>query len=308
LSQFPTHHQLDPKKLQRHVSTLFLLINALASQQYQSILGKSWSDSFRDSHQVFLKGCVDKGFDPVKCTWSTPDDIGTVLVVGDSQAYASADGVIAAANSLGFKVVSSAGSGCPFLDIDTTGTKPVNCVHWQKQVMTFIIGATPEFVVIANRTNGYLNPDSGWSTFLDDSGDPIKTRAEALVAYKESLTSTLARITQSGSEVILLQNIPEPSSVNGQSVLSALMGSKNTTVLPLTEMFTDQTVSQLELDVVGEFKSARILNPEIVLCPKKYCLIFENGQPIYRDNWHLSEFGSKKLSKLFLMTLKTGPK
>lgn len=86
---------------------LLLLTNAAVQQNYQIILGKTWSESSKDSHKVLLKGCVDQSFDPVKCLWPSSKRNGTVLVVGDSQAYADADGVIVAANSLGFNVIAS---------------------------------------------------------------------------------------------------------------------------------------------------------------------------------------------------------
>lgn len=169
--------------------------------------------------------------------------------------------------------------------------------------MAFIDKKVPDFVVIANRTNGYLNPEAGWRTFLDSAGKTVKTRKDALTVYKNSLTRTLAQITKSGSRVIILQDIPEPSLVIGQSVASVLLASESTSGLHLSSMFSDQTVSAMERVIARQFTEVYIVNPKLALCSNTYCEIRENGKSIYQDHLHLSEFGSRKLSVLLKSAL-----
>ena len=250
-----------------------------------------------DSHQVSLKACVDTGFDPVKCLWRSPQNNGLIMVVGDSQAYSNADGVISAGNSLGFNVMASSISGCPFLDVQTSGGDSKNCKKWQGDVMQFVITQKPDVVVIANRTNGYLNPARGWRMLLDDTGLAVSSRPKALLIYQESIKRVLGEITESGSRVILFQNIPEPEAVR-TSILTKLLNRGKTIELPMASLSVDNEVVVSEESIVKDFPAVQLLNPTDLLCRKNQCTIVENGSEVYRDNWHLSEYGSQKFSPL----------
>jgi peptidoglycan/LPS O-acetylase OafA/YrhL len=251
-----------------------------------------------DSHQVFLKGCVDTGFDPATCLWKSPQNKGLIMVVGDSQAYGNADGVILAGNSLGFNVLASSSSGCPFLDVQTSGGDSVNCKIWQNEVMNFIGINKPDVVVIANRTNGYINPASGWRMFLDPAGLPVSSRPAALTIYENSIKRILGKLTESGSRVLLFQNIPEPATVGTNSIMTKLLNRGKSIQLPLASLSVDKEVVVLEENIAKDFSGVRLLNPVAVLCPKNECAIIEKGRDVYRDNWHLSEYGSLKLAPM----------
>ena len=256
-----------------------------------------------DTHQVSLRGCVDAGFDPVRCMWEAQNSKGLIMLVGDSQVYGNADGVIAAANGLGYDVIASSVNGCPFLDIQSSGEGLIDCGSWQNQVMDFILEAKPQVVMIANRTNGYNNPNSGWRTFLNPSGAPISSRESAITAYEDSLGRVMAKITSSQIPVVLFQNIPEPKGAGAHSVLTNWMNRDKTVEAPLESMSVDYEVAARENLIVQKYSSTKILNPIPQLCPNNTCLLIENGTELYRDNWHLSEYGSLKLSSLITNTL-----
>ena len=249
-----------------------------------------------DSHQLYLKACVDNGFDPAKCTWKSPQNKGLILVVGDSQAYGNADGVISAGNSLGFNVIASSSSGCPFLDVQTSGGDSKNCKKWQDEVMQFAFINRPDVVVIANRTNGYINPARGWRMFLDSNGLPVSSRPIALAIYQDSIARVLGKLTESGSRVLLFQNIPEPATVGTNSILTKLLNRGKSIQLPLASLSVDNEVAVLEENIAKDFSGVQLLSPVAVLCPKSECAIIEKGRDVYRDNWHLSEYGSQRLA------------
>ena len=256
-----------------------------------------------DTHQVSLRGCVDAGFDPVRCMWEAQNSKGLIMLVGDSQVYGNADGVIAAANGLGYDVIASSVNGCPFLDIQSSGEGLIDCGSWQNQVMDFILEAKPQVVMIANRTNGYNNPNSGWRTFLNPSGAPISSRESAITAYEDSLERVMAKITSSQIPVVLFQNIPEPKGAGAHSVLTNWMNRDETVEAPLESMSVDYEVAARENLIVQKYSSTKILNPIPQLCPNNTCLLIENGTELYRDNWHLSEYGSLRLSGLIRAVL-----
>ena len=248
-----------------------------------------------DSHQVYLRGCVDTGFEPVTCLWKSPQDKGLIMVVGDSQANSNADSVISAGNSLGFNVLASSSSGCPFLDVQTSGGDSIICKSWQDEVINFVAIHKPDLVVIANRTNGYINPGTGWRMFLDSSGLPVSSRPTALKIYQDSIKRTLGELTKLGSHVILFQNIPEPTTVGTNSILTKLLNLGKNIQLPLAALSVDNVVVASEVNIAKEYPAVRLFNPTPELCPKNECKILEKGQNLYADNWHLSEYGSQKL-------------
>lgn len=256
-----------------------------------------------DTHQVYLRGCVDVGFDPVRCNWKTKNSKGLIMLVGDSQVYGNADGVINVANALGYDVIASSVNGCPFLDIQSSGGGLIDCGRWQSQVMDFILKARPHIVLIANRTNGYNNPNRGWRTFLNSDGSPILSRESAISAYEESLDRIFTKITSSQVKVVLFQNIPELKGVGAHSMLTNWINRDKTIRAPLESMSVDYEVAALENLVSQKYSSVKILNPISELCPNSKCLLIEKGAELYRDSWHLSEHGSLKLSGLIRAAL-----
>ncbi len=251
-----------------------------------------------DTHQLHRRGCVDAGFDPVGCLWESQNSKGLIMIVGDSQVYGNADGVITAANALGYNVLASSVNGCPFLDIQSSGEGLINCRDWQNQVMDFILKSSPDVVMIANRTNGYVNPENGWRTFLNSDRSPILSREASIVAYEDSLERVLAKLTSSQIPVVLFQNIPEPKVAGTHSMLTKWMNRDRTVQTPLETMSVDYEVSARENRLLQQFANAKILNPVPGLCPNNICVLVEDGAELYRDSWHLSEYGSLKLSGL----------
>ncbi len=260
-----------------------------------------------DSHQASLRGCVDTEFDAINCLWNSEGDKGLVLVVGDSQAYATADGVISAANQLGFQTIVSSISGCPFLDVDTSGDKTINCRAWQNDVLDFILRVTPDFVVIANRTNGYVNPESGWRTFLDTNEASISSRTEALPFYLDSLDRVFRKITAAGSRVILIQNIPEASTMRGDTLFSKLTNYNKTKYVLIDKVSIDSEVANAESSIAKDYPGVRIVNLQKLFCTKIHCLVIEDGRDIFQDSWHISEYGSLKIVPKLLAALSSKP-
>jgi hypothetical protein len=298
-NKFEQKYRLNQDHLRTKDSPIFKLIVVfmLVPGILFSLISTS-SNLTTDTHQMSLRGCVDAGFDPVRCMWEAQNSKGLIMLVGDSQVYGNADGVITAANGLGYDVIASSVNGCPFLDIQSSGEGLIDCGSWQNQVMDFILETKPQVVMIANRTNGYNNPSSGWRTFLNPSGVPISSRESAITAYEDSLERVIAKITSSQIPVVLFQNIPEPKGAGAHSVLTNWMNRDKTVEAPLESMSVDYEVAARENLIVQKYSSTKILNPIPQLCPSNTCLLIENGTELYRDNWHLSEYGSLKLSSL----------
>ena len=275
--------------------SLLIFIEYEVHNNYSNILPEQSQYESEDTHQAFVRGCIDLEFNRKQCIWPAKKSKGEILVIGDSQAYAVADGVIIAGNRLNYDVVVSSVSGCPFIGLDTTGTKSVNCLNWQSEILKYIKEKKPNFVFIANRTNGYLNPDSGWRVFVDLEGREVRERNLALERYKEALITTLTKITRS-SNAVLIQNIPEPGFIDSNTLVSKLFDRDASKLVSLNRFSTDTPVNLLEQRISESISRTFVFNSTLTLCPLDRCILRESGKNIYRDSWHLSTFGSQKLA------------
>jgi hypothetical protein len=274
---------------------LFGLILTSVQLEYSPILKNLVKVSKIESHLLARAGCVDKAFDPSKCSWNVSQSKGSVLLVGDSQAYAAADGVRLAANKLQLNFLGASASGCPFLETDTTGDKPINCQKFQSSILEYIQIAKPEYVIIANRTTGYLDPSAGWRTFINSEGKPAKDESEASEIYSKQLFLIVTKLKILGSKIVIFQNIPEPLKVgNPQSIFQYVF---------FRSYYRNGIISTLKFN-----KSARsienkyaqkglisLYDPSVVICGNS-CSNRINIGDKYMDSWHLSTKESLRLS------------
>ncbi len=273
---------------------LFSLILALAQMDYRPILKNFVKDTKVDSHLLARAGCVDKEFNPSKCSWNVSQSKGSVLLVGDSQAYAAADGVQLAANKLQLNFLGVSASGCPFLQTDTTGDKPINCLNFQSSILKYIQSAKPEYVIIANRTTGYLDPSAGWRTFLTSEGKPAKDESEASEIYSNKLFEISTKLNKLGAKVIIFQNIPEPTEVgNPQSIFQYIFLRSYYNGITSTLKF-NTTARSIEKSFAMKGLIS-LYDPSVEICGNS-CSDRINIGGKYMDSWHLSTKESLNLS------------
>jgi len=251
--------------------------------------------NFKDSHLLSRAGCVDKVFNPLKCSWNVQPSAGSILLVGDSQAYAAADGVQLAANRLRLNFLGVSASGCPFLQADTTGSKPINCLKFQSSVLQYIEINKPKFVMIANRTTGYLDPASGWLTFVDPSGEPAKDKAQAAGIYSQKLLEVSSELKAQGIKVIIFQDIPERILIrNPQSNFEKIFLRNDFKQKSTARVVLNSTARKIEASL-AKAGLVSLYDPSLELCGNS-CNRPINVAGIYLDNWHLSTTGSLRLA------------
>jgi peptidoglycan/LPS O-acetylase OafA/YrhL len=256
----------------------------------------NWESQPSRTEQIARSTCVDSAFGPVLCRWSAAETRGEILLVGDSQAYAFADGVVEAANSLGYDVVVSSRSGCPLLTVDTSGSKPLDCASWQRTVLDYAEGTRPAAVILANRSLGYVNPQLNWRTFLSEEGVPSDYESASL-RYEQGLREVAERLRNQQVPILVLQNIPEPSILRQRdSIIRRLI------LDPLPENFDASTTlslreraSLIEIDVAAEFAGVQLFDPAETLCRGTTCDLVRGESLLYLDTFHLSRTGSLSL-------------
>jgi peptidoglycan/LPS O-acetylase OafA/YrhL len=258
--------------------------------------------SLRAQHAVVNHNCVNTDLDPVGCRFGT-GTAGTILLAGDSQAYAVGDGLIAAADSAGYDVVATSHTGCPFLARESSGGHNYPCRAWQQDVLAWALKERPAAVVIANLSGGYVHPETGWRTAQTDSGQRATTVAEAADAYRAGLQPVVRELSDAGIPVILLASVPQMTGyTNRTSMLS--IGSAFEVSRADVEKARAPAL-EVEQSLAAQYDGVQSLDPDPALCEEDICSTERDGEPTYQDETHVSLVGSLLLSDTFGQALTT---
>ena len=253
--------------------------------------------SLRSQHAVVRADCVNSGFQPDRCRFGPAAPRGTILLAGDSQAYALADGVIAAGERLGLETIATSRTGCPFLARESSGVHNYPCRSWQEEIVAWALDERPDVVVITNRSGGYVRPGKEWRTVARDDGSRAETVEEAAELYQRALEPVVSDLTAAGIPVVVVAAVPEMTGYTERTSLFAdALGSQ------AFERSRDQAVEErapalaVEQDLVQRYPGTSIYDPIPALCGDDVCSTDRDGQPVYQDETHLSVPGALLLT------------
>jgi peptidoglycan/LPS O-acetylase OafA/YrhL len=253
--------------------------------------------SLRSQHIAVRSGCVNTALRPSQCRFGPDNATGTVLLAGDSQAYALADGVIAAASGLGLDTIVTSHTGCPFLGRESSGAHNYPCRAWQKSIVDYALKTRPAVVAIANLSAGYVNPDWKWRTAATDSGGAASSAKEAVDLWRRGLEPIVRTLRGAGIGVVILGNVPTMHGYQeGTTLLSRAFGSRDFTI-PRADADAERRPA---FDVEERFAQADpgvvVVDPQPVLCDADACYAAKDGTVRYQDETHLSVDGSLLLA------------
>jgi len=264
-----------------------------------AVTADTTTGDLRARHVAVKAGCVNRDIDPIACRFGPSPARGTVLVLGDSQAYSLADGIITAAASLGYDTVVSSRTGCPFLGRPASGSNDLPCRPWQQQALDYALSSKPAVVVIANRSGGYVQPDLRWRTAATDAGRAATTIAQAARLWRQGMADVVGPLRAAGIPVVLVSAVPEMPEFSDQRTLFAqAFGSKAYEVDRATWLGKRQPAVEAETEVADANPGTVIVDPVPVLCGTDTCLSAVDGVLRYQDETHLTVEGSLLLTPL----------
>ncbi len=262
-----------------------------------AISADTTSGDLRAAHAAVAADCVNTDIDPSGCRFGPSPAKGTVLVLGDSQAYALADGLINAANALGYDTVVSSRTGCPFLSRTASGANDFPCRPWQKAALKYALASNPAVVVIANRSGGYVHPEIKWRTAATDGGDAASSVSDAAALWQDGLTGVVKPLREAGIPVVIVGAVPEmPEFTDQRSLFSQAFGSKALEVSTAKSVAFRKPALDAELAVADEFPGTVVFDPVPALCGADVCSSAVDGKLRYQDETHLTVDGSLLLS------------
>ncbi|MEZ5167387.1 MAG: acyltransferase family protein [Acidimicrobiales bacterium] len=162
-------------------------------------------------HADTVRGCdgdaplADK---PASCTWAVPDPVGTVVLLGDSNAGHLTEPLAAAANAHDRTFTVATKSGCPFIDLDMarSGTRDVACREFVTETLEDVRRLHPD-VVVVSMSDSYLDaPDVELTE--PSTGRRATTPADRHALWTVGLHSTLESLARSADRAIVVHTIP----------------------------------------------------------------------------------------------------
>ena len=247
----------------RQSFALFIALNGLVLLVIAGTLAFISSGFLRpwsmNAHSAIQNGCDGPNPDLAKCTWNAgPESVGSVLVVGDSNAWSSADGVIAAAEEQRMTTIVASTNGCPFISrerIEPQGP----CSDAQESSWKVVEQVSPDILVVANNR----------SESVDES-------------HVDSLLSDLNRLVD---DVLFIEKDVGGDSYSGRQSILVSLGSST------------RRVEKVESRAaIPETSSATVLPLSRALCEEKGCFVAKDGVEFFTDPGHLSREGALLLT------------
>lgn len=235
---------------------------------------------------------------------SVPPDF---IFWGDSHARAMASAVDLAAknNAIGGKVAIR--PACPpLLSIERQGR--VKCHNFNEAVLQYI-KESPEIktVILAARwalvTNGtrYKKESGKFVRLVDVQASEVVSTTNVEL-FELGIRRTVKKLQAFGKKVILVMPVPEIGfDVPSANFVAARTGRDvNSIISPLLSEYHQRVKSVTTVFAsLEKEKLVKIIDPSKILCDNKQCKVNIGENALYRDDDHLSTFGSRYLSPLF---------
>jgi len=228
------------------------------------------------------------------------------LLWGDSHARALASGVALSARRLGLTGKLAAHSACPPLDgierpsrssCQAFNQAVMNMLAQSPQISTVILAA--RWALSAEGTR--YRHEAGAPVQLVDLQSPNAAPRDNAALVEAGLARTIARLHRLGKQVVVVRTIPEV----GYDVPSAYFVAHvtgrdaNAILAPARADYRRRTAEvKALLARIAAQQAVAFVDPARYLCSDA-CPVVRSGQLMYRDDDHLSTFGSRYLAAAF---------
>jgi peptidoglycan/LPS O-acetylase OafA/YrhL len=245
----------------------------------------------KKSDEVFLhiieRPCVGQRFElesAQSCLYSSSNNQGTAILVGDSMAKSLSEGFVQAANSQGLNGYIFSYPGCSFQLSDSPFTATNECAAWRADVLSAMQQLQPKVLMIANLHSLYVDPPL-----------PDRSIEDTQLIWGSELKRTVEALSVLRTQVIIAQPPPkfdydlryDISLVRPNSVKEDrdVVVSRRKTMNELEQIaISGFEYVQPIVEFINQFCNARVCNPRV------------DNIMMFEDTDHLSVEGSKYVS------------
>lgn len=305
-----TYRRLEKPYMRRNLDkgfTKFVIQTSAVSAILSTLVflgaNKSWFIDWPTPPQekrVAAQNCTDKLFDEKICKFGPTLNSGSVLLLGDSQAYSIAEGVIAAASRNSLITYVSAKSACPFIASGWRYPKSSDCNLWQEQMFNYAFKLKPKIVIIANRSPGYVN--NSWKWFgLNSSknGEKTRTALESEQSYRKALNEVSLPLNNYGIPILIINSIPDINlgveDLRNANLARDILQIWNSRAYQATRSEAEKArffALMAETEVAKKALKTFNFDPIQVLCNSQICPKKIGLRSLYIDYSHLSIDGA----------------
>lgn len=243
------------------------------------------------------------------CQLGTDGAQANVLLWGDSHAMVTATAMEAAARATGGAFLFAGNADCPIgmglrIDPDVSPALTAQghyrrCAEYNEKMLTRAADPAIRTVVLSSR----------WTNWrIDEPSNPAEQSADIRLIsdvagetgnraiFEASFLRLVARLRESGKQVVVVGPVPEPSfNVPERVFLSALGWA------PTPPPLTVQAFEQRHAAILALFARAGVdlIRPERALCRNGLCPVVRDGRPLFFDHNHLSIEGATITAPLY---------
>jgi len=239
----------------------------------------------------------DKKFDKACLLGGNQEVPATRLVWGDSHAAALMPAIESGAKREGRPVWLYSMSACPPILSDDPRQR---CKDFNEQTMEQVRRLQIKDVVLASNWSLYVyGREDGDKKVLLNAHDNT-AQAEARMAL--AIEARVAAIRAAGAQVWLFKEVPlqRKGAISRLTSLARIGRSADGLGRPLEEHLARQHfLSRLFDSMSAADPGVHVIDPTPLMCADQVCSIEVNGHSKYKDEDHLSDTGSARLSPLF---------
>lgn len=225
------------------------------------------------------------------CTVETDGSL-RLLLIGDSQAAAIADGFALVAKQLNASYRIAFGNSCP-VHLRENQLWP-GCQAIQQTIQALTVQFQPTVVVVANASDlyvtrgGFGKPDA---RIPNEDGSFPDNYDDAMSNWISGLRDVFEAEWLAAQPAIYV-HMPPPSPASAPSLLRR---NPQEATFALSRAFDRNIVVDREVAALRDLRDVTLLDPARVLCPKDTCRLNDMGRPIYADSYHLNARGAELL-------------
>ncbi len=219
------------------------------------------------------------------CLSSRPNQTATAAIVGDSHALHAYWGMSDYFDSMGQNLVLLGRGACvPLLDY----TPEVDINHCQPAM---------------NQTLSYVRDDPHLkSVVLVFRGRYVSNTSslKAQAMFKDGLAKTLEALTASAKQVYYFLPVVEPGFDPRLCLGDLPMGRKPPFSCEISKAADDEktaTLRRLVSEVLVKFPSVKVVDPNQAFCREGVCPVLLDGHSMFKDDNHISYYGSKAMGR-----------
>jgi hypothetical protein len=141
-------------------------------------------------------------------------------------------------------------------------------------------------------------PDDHPTILRDAAG---QTTGDSSVIFAMGLTRTVQALVAAGKRVVIVASVPEALHLVPQTMARAALAGRHVDIDPtIAEFENRQRAANALFHALQAKYGVEIVYPDRILCARGKCMVERAGIPLYRDANHLSVYGARLLTPLFV--------